>query len=153
MRSGFLCESGCSGSLCDAELCPCDCHKKRVPIMEDEMKERETDESPYTDYNPIEAARCPSCGQTKCPECDGRGTAEELRKALDLLQRVEDASSQAPDPEWYRDYFLLTKRHMILTEDGWENGENKQAYLDNLEGEDVSDVILAEVNAPTAEML
>ena len=60
MRSGFLCESGCSGSLCDAELCPCDCHKKRVPIMEDEMKKRETDEPPYIDDNPIEAARCPS---------------------------------------------------------------------------------------------
>jgi len=79
-------------------------------------------------------------------------TTEDLRKALDLLQRVEDASSQAPDPEWYRDYFLLTKRHMILTEDGWENGENKQAYLDNLEGDDVSDVIFAEVNAPTADV-
>ena len=60
MRSGFLCESGCSGSLCDAEFCSCDCHKKRVPIMEDEMKERETDEPLYTDDNPFEAARCPS---------------------------------------------------------------------------------------------
>ena len=100
--------------------------------------------------NPIEAVRCPGCGQTKCPECDGSQEIRKLETALALLQRVVDASSQAPDPEWYRDYFLLVGSHMILTEDGWEDGENKQAYLDSLEAwEDVSEVILAEVNAPT----
>ena len=67
-----------------------------------------------TDDDPIEAARCPSCGQTKCPECDESRKTEDLRRALDLLHRVADASTQAPDPERYRDYFLHVEYLRLL---------------------------------------
>jgi hypothetical protein len=75
-------------------------------------------------------------------------TEQKLRDALSLLERVVAAEIQAPDPQWFRDYFLLTGQHMILTEEGWESGDSKQAYLDGLNPEDsIEDVILDEVGA------
>jgi hypothetical protein len=53
---------------------------------------------------------------------------EKLKKALDLLERAVADEIRAPDPQWFRDYFLLTGQHMILTDEGWEDGSSKPAY-------------------------
>jgi len=71
---------------------------------------------------------------------------EELKKALDLLERAVADEIRAPDPQWFRDYFLLTGQHMILTDEGWEDGSSKPAYIEGNDGD--ASVILDEVNAP-----
>lgn len=72
--------------------------------------------------------------------------SETLKKAMDLLDRAADhlADSPAPDATWWKELFQITGEHMILTEEGWESGEGKSAYL--TEGDD--NPILDEVNAP-----
>ena len=69
-----------------------------------------------------------------------------LEKAMDLLDRVVSAETPAPDPKWFREYFLLTGQHMICTEEGWEDGSAKQSYIDSNDGD--ASIILDEVNAP-----
>ncbi len=41
---------------------------------------------------------------------------------------MEAAETPGPDRGWYRDYYLLTGEHMILTDEGWEFGEAKASY-------------------------
>jgi hypothetical protein len=58
--------------------------------------------------------------------------ADKAKRASQLLENlVEFVDEEAPDPFWWRDYFVLTGEHMVLTEEGWEPGECKAAYLDD----------------------
>jgi hypothetical protein len=68
----------------------------------------------------------------------------KLTAAMGLLERVATHldDSQPPDGRWWRDYFVLTGDHMILTDEGWESGDSKESYAD------APDSILDEVNAP-----
>lgn len=56
-------------------------------------------------------------------------TDEKLAKAMDLLGRAVATEMMAPDPTWFREFFLLSGDHMILTDEGWESGDVKQEYL------------------------
>ena len=76
-----------------------------------------------------------------------------LRIATDLLDRIVACVEDHPisDTSWWRDYYLFTGQHMILTDEGWEDGSSKQSYLD-MEAEHpeyAENSILEEVNAPT----
>lgn len=75
-------------------------------------------------------------------------TAEDkLAKALDLLERAGERFEETPpDAFWWENYFQLTGQHMILTDEGWQDGRQRSEI--SLEyGEDA---ILKEVNAPIA---
>jgi hypothetical protein len=76
---------------------------------------------------------------TQMPEND-------LKKAMDLLDRAaaQLADARAPDATWWKEYFLLTGEHMVLTDEGWEPGEVVPSYLE----EDATWMPLDEVNAP-----
>lgn len=78
---------------------------------------------------------------------------EKLELAMDLLFRAEANEMLAPDQDWYRDYYVLTGSHMILTDEGWCPGDCKQSLIDEYlgDGEAVDNVILDEVNAPGAD--
>ena len=52
-----------------------------------------------------------------------------------------------PGMRLWRDYYLWTGDHMILSDEGWEPGEVKAGYLE----EYGPDSILDEVNAPNEE--
>lgn len=72
-------------------------------------------------------------------------TKQKLEKAMDLLNRVEAGEAIVHrDFNWYRDFYLLTGDHMVRTDEGWEDGDGKQTYIDS--GDE--DAILEEVNAP-----
>ena len=74
---------------------------------------------------------------------------DRLLMALELLERVVEVLEDTPDKAWWREYFLLTGRHMILTDEGWEPGSCKKSYLDDWqENPDFGNPILDEVNAP-----
>ena len=71
--------------------------------------------------------------------------ADKLEQAMNLLDRAAEAfSDNAPDPKWFRDYYLLTGDHMILGEEGWEPASSRESYL----AEDPEWEPLDEVNAP-----
>ena len=49
------------------------------------------------------------------------------------------------------DLFLPTGEHMILTEEGWQSGQYRQAYVDGLEeGQTISAVIFDEAERSRA---
>ena len=51
-------------------------------------------------------------------------------KILNLLERAAQfMEEQAPDATWWKEYFQVIGVHMILTEEGWESGESKWAYM------------------------
>lgn len=65
--------------------------------------------------------------------------------AMNLLERATTLfEEQAPDPDWFRDYFELTGEWMVLTDEGWQPGTEKNGLI----AEYGPDVILDEVNAP-----
>ncbi len=66
--------------------------------------------------------------------------------AMGLLERAEGrlADDSPPDAIWWRDVFLLTGAHMVLTDEGWQEGGNKAGLI----AEYGADVIEDEVNAP-----
>ena len=72
-------------------------------------------------------------------------TPEDLRKALDLLQRVEDASSEAPDPEWYRNALVCKLRGQL--EQANQSLDTANAAL-NLYGNQIQarDAVIVELN-------
>ena len=75
----------------------------------------------------------------------------QLMQAMGLLERAANSLVDSPlqDRDWWKNYYQLTGKHMILTEEGWEDGSAKQTYIDSLEpNEGIADVILDEVNAP-----
>jgi hypothetical protein len=72
-------------------------------------------------------------------------TEEKLEKALDLLERASEMfEDRSPDPRWFKELFLLTGRHMICTEEGWEPGECKDHVVEQYGADYIED----EVNAP-----
>lgn len=75
---------------------------------------------------------------------------EKLDLAMDLLERVEKNETDPPDETWYRDYYVLTGHHMILTDEGWCPGTEKQSLLEDYldDGVNEEDIIYDEVNAP-----
>jgi hypothetical protein len=76
-----------------------------------------------------------------------RGTSHS-----DLLQRFAELYGEVPltreriEPgrKLWRDYYESTGEHMILTDEGWEPGEVKESYIDEIGPE----AILDEVNCP-----
>jgi hypothetical protein len=68
-------------------------------------------------------------------------TEEKLAEALALLSEASEHMTDketVPNANWNKRLFLLDGSHMILTEDGWDVGSNRDAYRD--------DQILDEVN-------
>jgi hypothetical protein len=70
----------------------------------------------------------------------GQTRAESVLNALMEVDPFEDA----PDRNWWRDYYLLTGDHMVCTEEGWVPAEMNAREVT---GED-PDEVLDEVNAP-----
>lgn len=72
---------------------------------------------------------------------------EQLAPVIPLLERAaEFCSDNPPDKDWFRDYFLFTGDHMILTDEGWEPGNLiEQIRKDNDDPEWEPD---DEINAP-----
>lgn len=65
-----------------------------------------------------------------------------------LLKRAaQKLGDNPPDSEWFRDFYLITGEHMVLTEEGWQAGAEKQSLID----EYGADYIQDEVNVPTKE--
>jgi hypothetical protein len=75
---------------------------------------------------------------------ENQTTEKRLETATNLLERISNNLEEAipNDPTWWRDYFLFSGDHMILTEEGWERAED----VDSSDGEVE---ILDEVNAPS----
>jgi hypothetical protein len=47
--------------------------------------------------------------------------------AMSLVERAAEVfSDNPPDYEWFRDYYLISGEHMILTDEGWEPGNLKE---------------------------
>ena len=73
---------------------------------------------------------------------------------LSLVRRFAELYDQSPISDsqieegrkLWRDYYVLIGQHMILTDEGWEDGTSKAAYLESADGDE--GVILDEVNAP-----
>lgn len=73
--------------------------------------------------------------------------ANKLNRAMTALEHLLDmVDEEAPDAEWWPDYYKLTGQHMILTEEGWEPGEHAKYYLES----DPKWEPLDEVNQPPA---
>src|SRR5689334_20267287 len=54
-----------------------------------------------------------------------------LERFVDLYGETPLAGSMIePGRKLWRDYYEFTGNHMILTDEGWEDGEVKQSYLD-----------------------
>ena len=75
--------------------------------------------------------------------------------AQELLERFVDLYGETPlqgsmiEPglKLWRDYWIYSGQHMILTDEGWEPGECLASYIESLdEGQPISDVIREEVN-------
>ena len=76
-----------------------------------------------------------------------------IATAMLLLARATELLADSPvknDPAFWKDLYLFTGQYMILTDEGWENGDNKQSYVElaEKEGLPIGDFILDEVNAP-----
>lgn len=77
-----------------------------------------------------------------------------MSEASDLLERFvemygEVAMSPAmveSDPKLWYDYYRYSGQHMILTDEGWEPGSVLESYMKQLNGEDIRDIVHAEVN-------
>lgn len=79
----------------------------------------------------------------------------DYKAALDLLGRFAELYGEVPllgsmvdqGRKLWRDFYEYTGDHMILTDEGWEPGEVKQSYIDEVGPEAIQD----EVNAPSAQ--
>jgi hypothetical protein len=90
-----------------------------------------------------------SPGGSKRREFMAKPKKEQLEVAMALLERAAWVCSEsAPDREWFKDYYLLTGDHMILTDEGWCSGLCKDSLLRDYPYEKPQVVILDEVNAP-----
>lgn len=83
---------------------------------------------------------------------------QELEKLLTEFAEIYAESSLPPSEHErgfrvWRSYLEHTGKHMIHTEEGWEDGQAKQCYVEiaGAEGVPLSEFILDEVNAPEAE--
>jgi hypothetical protein len=85
----------------------------------DDMLERETDDAPLNESDPIKAARCSGCGSTKCPECDGRKDAVRAVMA-ELHQFAQWIRSGAVNHDDARDDMARALENRIRDlEKGW----------------------------------
>lgn len=76
--------------------------------------------------------------------------------AMELLERFVDLYGETPlqgsmvDPgmKLWRDYWMYTGEHMVLSDEGWEPADDVlESYADSLdEGQTLSDVLRDEVN-------
>jgi hypothetical protein len=76
-----------------------------------------------------------------------------LERFVELYGEVPlEGSMINPGMKLWRDYYVFSGDHMILTEDGWEPGSVRQSYIEmaNLEGLPITDFILDEVNPPSS---
>lgn len=78
----------------------------------------------------------------------GQSSTSKVRRCLQIIDKLRDCTYEefAPDPTWYREYYMLTGDHMVLTEEGWipaacNTPEHLGADYDPAE-------VLDEVNAP-----
>lgn len=70
---------------------------------------------------------------------------DTVRVCMDLLERAgEKLGEDPPDTHWWEDWFTLIGEHVILTDEGWEPGANKDSYLKA----GMPEAILGELNAP-----
>ena len=67
-----------------------------------------------------------------------------VTSALKLLEDVADQCDEAPFPEFFKRYYLLTGDHMVLTEEGWIPAELNTLEHTGAEPMETFD----EVNAP-----
>lgn len=88
-------------------------------------------------------------------------TEAKLAIAEKLLERIDAQVDDigridlSNDPTWRADYYKFTGEHMILTEEGWDSGENRESYVQQAAADDapLSDYILMEINAPALERI
>jgi hypothetical protein len=78
-----------------------------------------------------------------------------MSRASDLLERFVEMYGEVAltptmiqsDPNLWYDYYKHSGQHMILTDEGWEPGDALEIiYMKQLNGEDISDIVHAEVN-------
>jgi hypothetical protein len=71
-------------------------------------------------------------------------TVAEIKDDEGLCNSVDAAAERwgdrAPDKRWFKDWFLITGEHMILTEEGWMPAD--------MNGGEEPMEVLDEVNAP-----
>ena len=95
------------------------------------------------------AIALPTCGTFSSGEFTEKPIDDVPAPVRSLLARAaEFCTENAPDREWFRDYYLLTGEHMILTDEGWCWGSCKESLLKDYPNEKPEDIILDEVNAP-----
>lgn len=71
-----------------------------------------------------------------------------LERAKELLgSLMEFFLEEAPDREWWKDYFTVTGEHMQLTEEGWIPASENTREATGVESLEV----LFEVNAPAKD--
>jgi hypothetical protein len=78
---------------------------------------------------------------------EGKTVAQsKIDRASGVLNSILDAEmfEQGPDPEWWRDYFLLTGEHMVCGEYGWMPASHNTREVTGEDPEEIFD----EVNAP-----
>lgn len=74
---------------------------------------------------------------------------ELLEGFVDLYGEVGLRGSMIePGMKLWREYWIYSGQHMILTDEGWENADDTlESYMESLdEGQPVSDVVHDEVN-------
>jgi hypothetical protein len=86
----------------------------------------------------------------KVAKGDSMRRAEELlEKFVDLYGEVPLSGSMIqPGLKLWRDYWIYSTQHMILTDEGWEPGDDAlDVYMENLEpGDSIKDIVHDEVN-------
>ena len=66
---------------------------------------------------------------SKCRVSDS-ALNQTVFSAVSLLERAaEYLGDNPPDTDWFRDYYLLTGDHVILTDEGWEPASCKEQLL------------------------
>lgn len=76
-----------------------------------------------------------------------------VKTAEDLLERAATLMEDrliTSDVNWWREYFIFTGEHMILTDEGWVEGRDKPLYAAQAAEDEIpmSDLVLDEVNVP-----
>lgn len=78
---------------------------------------------------------------------DGKSVEQtRYEAAMRMVNQLEEwREDHAPDHNWFRDLFLLTGAHLVLTEEGWIPAEANTLDATGFEPMEILD----EVNAPT----
>lgn len=67
-----------------------------------------------------------------------------IDRSIQFVDAISEFLDEAPDDNFFRDLFVLTGDHMVLTEEGWITAESNTDEETNGEPSEVLD----EVNAP-----